>query len=459
MNASLQKARNDALTIFQAGIEAVAPKRAINRFCKRQGNVLTIGKNAFDLNAYENIYIVGAGKATAPMAAAFEHLLGANLTAGIITVKYGHTTALKKIQTIEAGHPVPDKNGERGSAKILEIMNAAKTKDLCICLLSGGGSALLPFPAAGVRLADKQETTRILLACGASIHEINTLRKHLSRIKGGRLAVAASPATLVSLVLSDVVGDNLDVIASGPTVPDNSTFDDCLNIVAKYNISDQLPRSVIKHFENGLADHRHETPKAANPIFQKTSNVIIGSNIEALIAAKKAATDLKYETLILSSMIEGETRDVARMHAAIANEIIKTGNPLGLPACILSGGETTVTIKGGGKGGRNQEFALCAVGDIAGEMPIALLSGGTDGNDGPTDATGAIVDNTTLKRAKDKNLNFLNYLQNNDSYHFFEALDDLLITGPTNTNVMDLHIIIIPGPSELPRKWGHEKGC
>ena len=455
MTSSLQNARDDALAIFRAGLKAVAPKGAIDRFCKRQGGVLTIGNDAFHLKSYENIYIVGAGKATAPMAAAFEHLLGTNLTAGVITVKYGHTAALEKIQTIEAGHPVPDKNGEIGSEKILEMANAAKANDLCICLLSGGGSALLPLAVTGVSLADKQETTRVLLACGATIHEINTLRKHLSRIKGGRLAVAANPATMVSLILSDVVGDDLDVIASGPTVPDNSTFNDCLNIVAKYGISDQLPKTVIKHFENGLADQAHETPKADNSIFLKTSNTIIGSNIDALVAAEKEATNLKYETLILSSMIEGETREVARMHAAIANEIIKTGNPLRSPACILSGGETTVTLKGNGVGGRNQEFALCTIGDIAGEMPIVILSGGTDGNDGPTDAAGAIVDNTTLKRAKNKTLNFIDYLENNDSYNFFQALDDLLITGPTNTNVMDLHIIIIPNLSDLLGKREH----
>lgn len=443
MISSLQKARNDAEAIFGAGLKAVAPKGAIERFCKREGDVLTVGEDAFDLKSFENIYVVGAGKATAPMAAAFEHLLGENLTAGVITVKYGHTVELSKVQTIEAGHPVPDKNGEIGSERILEIANAADTNDLCICLLSGGGSALLPLAVPGVNLADKQETTRVLLACGATIHEINTIRKHLSHIKGGRLAVAANPATIVSLILSDVVGDDLDVIASGPTVPDNSTFDDCTNIVAKYGIRDRLPKTVIKHFEKGLAKQSLETPKSDNPIFQKTRNVIIGSNIEALIAAEKKAKDLKYETIILSSMIEGETCDVARMHAAIANEIIKTGNPLQPPACVLSGGETTVTIKGKGFGGRNQEFALCTVGDIAGEIPVVILSGGTDGNDGPTDAAGAIADNTTLSRSKADGLNFLDYLRNNDSYNFFKALGDLLVTGPTNTNVMDIHIVII----------------
>jgi len=227
-----------------------------------------------------------------------------------------------------------------------------------------------------------------------------------------------------------------------------STFGDCFKIVTKYGISDRLPHSVIKHFENGLSDQALETPKVDNPVFDSVTNVIIGSNIDALLASKKEAANRNYETVILSSMIEGDTGDVARMHTAIANEVVKTGNPLRAPACILSGGETTVILKGEGIGGRNQEFALCAAEDIAGDIPIVLLSGGTDGNDGPTDAAGAIVDNTTLKRANAQELNFMDYLEDNNSYTFFKALDDLLITGPTNTNVIDLHIILIPGVSD-----------
>ena len=448
MTSKLHKTRNDALAIFHAGLNAVSPKKAINRFCQRQGNVLTIGEENFDVSSFEKIYIVGAGKATAPMAAAFESLLGADLTAGIIPVKYGHTETLNTVQTIEAGHPVPDENGETGSEKILEMAQTAGANDLCICLLSGGGSALLPLAVSGVSLADKQETTHVLLSCGATIHEINTLRKHLSRIKGGRLAVAASPASMVSLILSDVVGDNLDVIASGPTVPDNSTFSDCMDIVSKYGLHDRLPQSIIRHFENGLTDHLHETPKAEHRVFKKTRNIIIGSNIEALLAAKKKAIGLGYETIILSSMIEGDTGQAARIHAAIANEVITSGNPLQLPACILSGGETTVTLKGSGMGGRNQEFALCTVEEIAGITPIVVISAGTDGNDGPTDAAGAIADNTTMERALKIGFDHKKYLGNNDSYNFFQALDDLLITGPTNTNVMDIHILIIPSVSD-----------
>ena len=440
----LGKTRNDAIAIFEKGVEAVAPDAAVRRNCRRDDNLLTIGRQSFPLDLYRQVLVVGAGKATAPMAAALEDLLGDQLTGGIITVKYEHTAKLSKIETVEAGHPVPDANGELGSQKILDVANAAGEEDLLICLISGGGSALLPRTVAGVSLADKQDTTRILLACGATIHEINTLRKHLSVIKGGQLASAAAPATVVSLILSDVVGDDLDVIASGPTVADHSTFADCLHILARYDIADQLPKSVYDHLVKGSNGRVPETPKANDPVFEKTSHLVIGSNIGALLAAEKEAVRRGYTTLVLSWMMEGEPADVAGVHAAIAREIMKSGHPVPAPACILSGGETTVTLRGKGLGGRNQEFALCAAADIAGDRLVVMLSGGTDGNDGPTDAAGAIVDNTTAARAAAAKVSVAEHLANNDAYHFFQALGDLLITGPTNTNVMDLRIILIP---------------
>jgi hydroxypyruvate reductase len=263
-------------------------------------------------------------------------------------------------------------------------------------------------------------------------------------IKGGRLALAAAPATIVSLILSDVVGDDLDAIASGPTVPDKSSFSDCFDIITKYDIEAQLPKSVVDHFTQGIKSGIGDTPKPGDPAFSATTNLIIGSNIEALLAAEKEAIKRGYGTLILSSRIEGETEDVAKVHTAIAAEIAATGHPIKPPACILSGGETTVTLKGKGLGGRNQEFALCAANDIAGERTIVMLSGGTDGNDGPTDSAGAVIDNSTLKRAEAKQLQIKEFLTQNNSYQFFDALDDLLITGPTNTNVMDVRLILIP---------------
>ena len=440
----LHRAREDAVAIFKAGLRAVAPDAAIRKFCRRKGDELMVGNHSFDLGNFNNVFVVGAGKATAPMASTMEELLGDTLAGGVITVKYGHTAKLSTIQTVEAGHPVPDRQGELGSEKILNVADGAGENDLLICLISGGGSALMPMAVEGVSLADKQETTRILLACGATIHEINTLRKHLSRIKGGRLAVAAHPATVVSLILSDVVGDDLDVIASGPTVPDQSTFKDGFRIIAKYGIADQLPKPVLDHIYAGVEGRVAETPKIDNPVFARTKNIIIASNIEAILAAKTEAAARNYTPLVLSSMIEGETRDVAGVHAAIAREIVKTGHPVKPPACILSGGETTVTLKGEGWGGRNQEFGLWAASAISGDKPVVILSGGTDGSDGPTDAAGAVVDNTTIDRALELGVDVEAYLANNDSYHVFKALGDLLLTGPTNTNVMDLRIILIP---------------
>ncbi|MBW2740433.1 MAG: DUF4147 domain-containing protein, partial [Deltaproteobacteria bacterium] len=301
----------------------------------------------------------------------------------------------------------------------------------------------LPLPYKGLTLKDKQETIKKLLACGASIHEINAIRKHTSMIKGGRLAIAAHPATLVSLILSDVVGDDLDVISSGPTVADSTTYIDCIKIFGKYDIIKKLPENIINHIKAGVSGKVPESPKTGDPVFEKTYNLVTGSNMEAMIAAKQHAEGLGYKTIVLSSMIEGETREVAKVHGAIAKEIIKTGNPLPPPACILSGGETTVTLKGKGLGGRNQEFSLAAAIDIAGTDSIVVLSGGTDGTDGPTDAAGAIADNNTFKKAKDMRIDPYYFLENNDSYHFFKKLDDLLITGPTNTNVMDLRILLV----------------
>ena len=432
-----------ALDIFQAGLRAVAPGSAVRKHCRRNGNRLTMGSEVYDLSGYKKILVVGGGKAGAAMAAEMEAILGNRISGGIVSVKYGHLAELNHIQIVEAGHPVPDRNGGKGALAITAMAESATADDLIICLISGGGSALMPLPARGLSLADKQKTTGVLLACGATIHEINTIRKHLSDIKGGMLARAASPATLVSLILSDVVGDDLDVIASGPCVPDSSTFADCMDIITGYGIENRLPEAVTDRLKAGLSGQITETPKPGDPAFEKTHNLIIGRNMDAVTAAKSAAENLGYPTLILSSMIEGETRDAAGFHSAIAREAVKTGNPMSPPLCILSGGETTVTIRGKGLGGRNQEFALAAAMDIAGYENITVLSGGTDGTDGPTDAAGAIADGTTAARAGALGMDPRQYLADNDAYHFFNRLGDLIKTGPTNTNVMDLRVILV----------------
>jgi len=443
MNGHLPDKYQDGISIFQAGLAAVAPGVALAKFCRLDGDVLFMDRVAYDLRQYGKIIVLGAGKAGAAMAKTVETMLGDHITQGVVTVKDGHLEELKRIKIQEASHPVPDTRGLDAARDIYRLAVRADRDTLVICLLSGGGSALLPLPVDGVSLEDKQESTRILLACGATIHEINSIRKHLSVIKGGGLAGAVYPATLVTLILSDVVGDNLDVIASGPCVPDPSTFADCMTIFTKYGIEKKIPGSVYNHIRAGLAGKVAETPKADQEIFKRNRNIIIGRNFDALEEAKEKAKSLGYNTLLLSSSIEGETREVAACHMAIARETALSGNPLTPPACLLSGGETTVTIRGKGKGGRNQEFVLAAAQHIAGIKKIVILSGGTDGTDGPTDAAGAVADETTLQRAGELGMDPRQFLEENDSYHFFDKLGDLLKIGPTNTNVMDLRIILV----------------
>jgi hydroxypyruvate reductase len=338
---------------------------------------------------------------------------------------------------------LPDEAGSRGAGEIVRLLGKTGERDLVIFLISGGGSALLPLPAEGLTLGDKQNLTERLLECGASIQEINALRKHVSRVKGGRLAGLAYPSTLISLILSDVVGDDLDSIASGPTVPDTSTFADCRNIIAKYGLERKLTPAIVRHIERGTRGEAKETPKPGDPAFGRTQNVVVGSNIAAAVAAKEKASQLGYNSLILSTFIEGETEAAAKLHAAIAREIISSGNPAVPPACVISGGETTVTLEGKGTGGRNQEFALAAAIDIDGLENVLVLSAGTDGTDGPTDAAGALADGATMERARKLGLDAHRHLRENDSYNFFKPLGDLLITGPTNTNVMDLRVLLI----------------
>jgi glycerate 2-kinase len=424
MAASL---RPQAFRIFRAALKAADPYQAVLRHLR------------IDPEPYRNIFVIGAGKASAQMARAIERLLGARISGGLISVKDGHGAKLRRIEVHECGHPVPDARGVAGARRIAQIAIQAGPDDLVICLISGGASALLPLPAPPITLAEKQKTTRLLLHCGASIHEVNCVRKHISRIKGGQLARLAYPATLLTVILSDVIGDDLDVIGSGPTVPDRSTFADARAIFEKYRIWSKLPFSVRDRLSSAV----EETPKPGDKIFENTNNIIVGSNALAVNAAALEARRLGFHTLVLSTFVEGEAREVARVHAAIAKEIRATGRPLQTPACVISGGETTVTIRSNGLGGRNQEFALAAALDIAGLRDVAILSAGTDGTDGPTDAAGAIAYGTTLLRAEKLGLDAAAFLANNDSYRFFETTGDLIKTGPTGTNVADVQVILV----------------
>ena len=422
--------RKDAEAIFRAALEAVDPYRCVRSSLE-----------GMDLRG--RTFVVGMGKASVQMAKAAEDILGDRIEEGLVVTKYGHGGKLRRIKVLEAGHPVPDQAGTRAAEEILKVALRAGEGDILLCLISGGGSALTPLPPEGITLEEKRRTTELLLRCGARIEELNAVRKHLSRIKGGRLAEAANPARVVSLVLSDVVGDPLEVIASGPTVPDPTTFEDCILIARKYGIWEELTSSVRMRFEMGAKGDLPETPKPGDPAFSSCKNTIVGNNRTALEAARREAEVRGYKALLLTSFLQGEAREVGRALASVVKEVRKSGEPVEPPACLLCGGETTVTVRGKGKGGRNQELALAMVGELAGLEGVLVLSAGTDGTDGPTDAAGAFVDGGTSKRARKLGLEPDDYLRENDSYNFFRALGDLFVTGPTGTNVMDLQIALI----------------
>ena len=429
--------------VLAAAIQAVEPKQAIHHHLIRKGSQLSVSGRSYNLDDYKQIIIIGAGKAGSPMVEAIEEILSDRQLDGMIIIKEGHVSKStnltpRKIQLVEAGHPIPDDRGVAGTNRIIDILNHTDQETLVICLISGGGSALFVSPVDGISLIDLQILTSELLTCGASINEINTLRKHLEKVKGGNLARLAAPAQVISLILSDVVADPLDVIASGPTVPDTTTFRDAIQILKKYQILEKVPLSIYEHLSRGMAGLITENPDPSDPIFQNVNNWIIASNQLAAQAALKQAQAEGLNSLLLTSYLQGEARQAGRFVAALARQVDKDGQPVPRPACIVLGGETTVTVIGDGKGGRNQELALGSVGDIAGLPDIALVSMATDGGDGPTDAAGAVVTGETLTRAQQAGISTFAHLARNDAYHFFQSLDDLLLIGPTHTNVNDL---------------------
>jgi hydroxypyruvate reductase len=439
--------QEDLKKIYTAGIEAVSPVKAVKRHIRTEGSDLIVFKDnreikRYNLDKFDKIFVVGAGKATSSMARAIEDMLEKRITAGCICVKHVHTAELKKVEQIEASHPIPDKSGMDGAEKIYNIIKGADKNDLIISLISGGGSALMPLPQASIKLEDKQKTTDMLIRSGATIHEINSVRKHLSRLKGGNMARAAYPASVINLMISDVVGDNMDVIASGPFVPDTSGFKDALHVLDKYKLRKSVPLPVRIYLEEGAGGSHPENPGPGDYIFSRVTNLIIASNFLALKAARDKAEELGYNSIILSSLIEGDTAETAEWHCRIAKEIDATGNPLPRPACIISGGETTVKVLGSGSGGRNMEFAMHAVKGVAGLNKMIVASVGTDGTDGPTDAAGAFATGDSLRRLEEISLNINEFIIDNNSYEMFRALGDLIITGPTNTNVMDMRIIL-----------------
>jgi glycerate 2-kinase len=437
--------KSDAARVWTAALRAADSECAIGRFLMRKGSILQIHRNRLNLDQVGRVWILGAGKAAAPMGRAVEKILGHYVAGGILVTKYDHSLSLKRLEVLEAGHPWPDlKSINAGNRIVAFAKSRIKANDLVICLFSGGASALLVSPAGGITLKDKLKCTRLLMNGGADIYELNAVRKHLSGIKGGGLARLLAPARIVSLVLSDVVGDDVGTIASGPVSPDSTTFGECLDIFHRLQLLSKIPPAVRKRFEQGAAGQIEETPKPEDPVFGRSKSFIVGSSAQACAAAARAARRLGYRSLVLTSRLEGNNGEAARFHMSVASEIVFHGRPLRRPACIVSGGETTVKVTGKGKGGRNQEFVLHCIKQLNTlPAPCLVASLGTDGTDGPTEAAGAVADNTTLKRLRHGS-SFLNEsLRNNDSYTFFRRLDDLIITGPTRTNVMDLHLVLI----------------
>ncbi len=440
----IQELKKAADQIIKAALNAVDPYQLVRKQVIRQGDTLVISeKEQIELSEFDRVFLCGAGKGAAPITRAMEELLSDRLDGGDIIVKYEHLAELQKINLHEAAHPVPDENGLRSTEILLTNLDNLTERDCVFVLLTGGGSALLESLPDEIKLDDLQKLSSVLLQCSATIHEINCIRKHISLIKGGQLARKIYPARCVTLALSDVIGDDLSVIASGPTSPDPTTFDDALVILEKYDVTDKIPAVILNHLKRGSEGKIPDTPKREDQVFENVTNIVIGNNRLALNKAKETAESLGFKTIILTSMLEGEAREIARVVASIICEVQLTGTPIKKPACILLGGEPTVKIQGTGKGGRNQELALAvALRNI--NKPYVCVSVGSDGTDGPTDAAGAIVDHTTLSRAESAGLNAQEYLKNNDSYNFFAPLGDLIITGPTGTNVMDVIFALVP---------------
>jgi hydroxypyruvate reductase len=451
----------DAETIFRAGLARVDPIAMVREAVRVEGPtpgtlVVESGPDSCrcDLGGFDTILVAGMGKAGSSMARGLEDALGDRIAGGLVAVKDGYLEELSRIRLIQSGHPVPDGRSEAAAREILAMASGGPggrgldERTLIIVLISGGGSALLCAPAPGLSLEDKAETTRLLLASGATIQEINCVRKHLSAVKGGRLAQAFAPATVISLILSDVIGDDLDAIASGPTVPDSTTWADALAVIERRGLASSAPAAAIELLRRGAAGELPDTPKLGDPAFSRARSVLLGSNALALMAAEEKARELGYSTLALTSRLSGEAREAALALHAIGEDIAASGFPLRRPACVLAGGETTVTLRGGGKGGRNQEMALAFLAATArsprASENLVFLAASTDGSDGPTDAAGAFASAPILSRARELGLDPEAYLADNDSYSFFDRAGGLLRTGPTNTNVCDLQVMIIP---------------
>jgi hydroxypyruvate reductase len=441
------------MDLVHAALAAVDPFAAVCRFLRLDpaGSELRVGDGPpVDLRLVDRVVVVGAGKASVAMASGVESILGPDrIAAGAVIAKAGQVAARARalpeiVQVHEAAHPVPDRSSVESTEKVLSLLGGLTRDDLVLALISGGGSSLMTSPVASVDLFDLEALGALLLASGISIDGVNAVRKHLDRVKGGQLAAAAAPARVVSLILSDVVGNPIDVIASGPTAPDPTTFSDALEVLERVRPGlDGVPESVQRWLREGVEGRHAETPKPGEPLFDRVRNQIVGSNELAAEAAHRRARELGFNAWILSTSVEGEAREVGRVYAALLREVAARGRPVARPACLVLGGETTVTLREDpGRGGRNQELALSAALALEGLPDVMVVALATDGNDGPTDAGGALVDGTTSARGRRAGLDPRAHLHRNDAYPFFEALDDLIEIGPTGTNVNDLTLLL-----------------
>jgi glycerate 2-kinase len=434
--------REVAEEIFMAGVRSVLPEKLITGKMKLEGSMLTVGDHNVQLDGIKNIYVIGAGKASAAMGHYVESILGNRITGGHIVVKYGYSCKLKRIKVTEAGHPVPDVSGFKATEEIIKISSQATENDLVICLISGGASALLADLPEGLLPEELYIVNNLLIRCGATINEINCVRKHLSRIKGGQLTRIIRPAQLLTIILSDVTGNPLEVIGSGPTVPDSSTFNDALKVIENYNLTTDITSGVLKYLKDGSHGDHPETPKPGDPLFEGTINILAGTNQIALEASKNKAVSLGFKTYIIDAELHGDVESVCESVLNMA-ESFKNNKDIQKPACLLYGGETTIKIRGNGRGGRNQHLALSASIKLRNIPGITLLSAGTDGTDGPTNAAGAVADGDTFRNAISLNENPENYLYEFNSYSFFKRVGGLIVTGPTFTNVMDLVVVLV----------------
>ena len=443
-----RKLRADAKKLFLAGIDAADAGRITTRRVSLDNELLTVRdflghEESHDLEKYQRIFIAGFGKTACPMVQSLTDILQHRIDSGIVITAHGSGMVFEQVEVVEAGHPIPDGNGLHGAKRMVNMLTETNEEDLVIVLISGGGSALCTMPAPGITLNDIQTLTRVMLESGADIREVNMVRKHLSQVKGGQLARFAYPSTMVSLIISDVIGDRLDTIASGPTAPDPSTFAEAYDVLKKYDLLQHTATAIRNRIEAGCRGQIPETPKYGDRIFAKVRNIVIANNLTALRAITRNARAIGYTPLVLSSRMDGDTRYSAGNFAAMLREFIIPPRGLAMSTCIVSGGEMTARVSGPGKGGRNQDFCLALVPLINNLKRVAVLSAGTDGIDGLTDAAGAIVDYRTHERAKKMGLDVSMALADYDSNSFLKQTDNLVVTGRTRTNVMDIQIVLM----------------